>query len=82
MDETVITNDSINSINKTEINFPTAMAVCKPTNMSKLQEFNPLQESKLNLDLCMSNQNKTEDITESPLNYQRCHDKKMCCESA
>ena len=37
------------------------MTVCKPSSASKLQVFNPLEESELNLHLCMSHQNETEE---------------------
>ena len=56
--DTIITSNDIDRMHTTEINFPTAIAVCKPSNASKLNVFNPLEESEPNLDLYMSNQNK------------------------
>ena len=56
--DTIITSDDTDGTHTTEINFPTAIAVCKPSITSKLNVFNPLEESELNLDLYMSNQNK------------------------
>ena len=59
----IITSGDLDRSHTTGINFPTAIAVCKPSNESKLNDFNPLEESEPNLDLYMSNQNK--DIGES-----------------
>ena len=59
----IITDGDPDRSHTTGINFPTAIAVCKPSNESKLNDFNPLEESEPNLDLYMSNQNK--DIGES-----------------
>ena len=59
----IITDGDLDRSHTTGINFPTAIAVCKPSNESKLNDFNPLEESEPNLDLYMSNQNK--DIGES-----------------
>ena len=59
----IITDGDLDRLHTTGINFPTAIAVCKPSNESKLNDFNPLEESEPNLDLYMSNQNK--DIGES-----------------
>ena len=59
----IITGGDLDRSHTTGINFPTAIAVCKPSNESKLNDFNPLEESEPNLDLYMSNQNK--DIGES-----------------
>ena len=56
--DTIITNDDTDGTHTTEINFPTAKAVCKPSSSSKLNVFNPLEESEPNLDLYMNNQNK------------------------
>ena len=56
--DTIITSDDIDGTHTTEINFPTAIAVCKPSDTSNLNVFNPLEESEPNLDLYMSNQNK------------------------
>ena len=59
----IIADGDPDSSDTAGINFPTAIAVCKPSNKSKLNAFNPLEESEPNLDLYMSNQNK--DIVES-----------------
>ena len=59
----IITDGDLDRSHTTGINFPTAIAVCKPSNESELNDFNPLEESEPNLDLYMSNQNK--DIGES-----------------
>ena len=56
--DTIITNDDIDGTHTTKINFPTAIAVCKPSDTSNLNVFNPLEESEPNLNLYMSNQNK------------------------
>ena len=56
--DTIITSDNMDGMHTTEITFPTAIAVCKPSNTSRLNVFNPLEESEPNLDLYMSNQNK------------------------
>ena len=56
--DTIITNDDTDGTHTTEINFPTAITVCKPSSTSKLNVFNPLEEIEPNLDLYMSNQNK------------------------
>ena len=61
--DTITTCGDLDRSHTTGINFPTAIAVCKPSNESKLNDFNPLEESEPNLDLYMSNQNK--DIGES-----------------
>ena len=73
-DDTLITNDDMNGTHTTEINFPTAIAVCKPLNTSTLNVFNPLEESELNLDLYMSNQNKD---TEQSINVPESNTKKV-----
>ena len=39
--DTIITNDDTDGTHTTEINFPTAIAVCKPSSTSKLNVFNP-----------------------------------------
>ena len=72
--DTIITNDDTNGTHTTEINFPTAIAVCKPSNTSKLNVFNPLEESEPNLDLYMSNLNKD---TEQSINDTDSNTKKV-----
>ena len=59
----IITDGDLDRSHTIGINFPTAIAVCKPSNESGLNDFNPLEESEPNLDLYMSNQN--EDIGKS-----------------
>ena len=56
--DTIITNEDLNGEHTKEINFPTALTVCKPSDNSTLNSFNPLEESEPNLDLCMTNQNR------------------------
>ena len=72
--DTIITNDDTNGTHTTEINFPTTIAVCKPSNTSKLNVFNSLEESEPNLDLYMSNQNKD---TEQSINDTDSNTKKV-----
>ena len=72
--DTIITNDDTNGTHTTEIDFPTAIAVCKPSNTSKLNVFNPLEESEPNWDLYMSNQNKD---TEQSINDSDSNTKKV-----
>ena len=68
-DDTIITNNDANGKQTMEISFPTAISVCKPSDTSTLNTFNPLEESEPNLDLCMTNQNQdsvvSKNITDS-----------------
>ena len=58
--DTFITNEAPNGEHNTDINFPNASEVCKVSDDSTLNIFNPLEESEPNLDLCMTNQNSNQ----------------------
>ena len=62
-DDTILINNDANGKHTTEISFPNAISVCKPSETSKLNTFNPLEESEPNLDLCMNNQNQNSEIS-------------------